>query len=83
MFPDAWSYELFESSIPETLTRPDEPVYTTTDYENYYGRKIYLDDPNPTLSYKQLDDISWQSENGKLEIFPKWKIIFLVIIIRV
>jgi hypothetical protein len=50
-------------------------------YENYYGRKIYLDDPNPSLTNKQLDDISWQTENGKFEFIPKWKMIFLVIII--
>ncbi len=43
MFPDAWSYELFETALPDTLTRPDEPVYTTTDYENYYGRKDYAE----------------------------------------
>ncbi len=43
MFPEVWSYELFESALPDNLTRPDEPVYTTTDYENYYGRKDYAD----------------------------------------
>ncbi len=43
MFPDVWSYELFESSIPDNLPRPDSDVYTATDYENYYGRKSYAD----------------------------------------
>ncbi|MBI2148651.1 hypothetical protein HYU23_03145 [Candidatus Woesearchaeota archaeon] len=43
MFPDAWSYELFETALPDNLTRPDEIVYTTTDYENHYGRKDYAD----------------------------------------
>ncbi len=36
MFPGVWSYELFESALPDNLTRPDEKIYTTTDYENYY-----------------------------------------------
>ncbi len=41
MFPDVWSYELFESAVPSKLDNKDEKVYTTTDYENYYGRKEY------------------------------------------
>ena len=43
MFPDVWSYELFETAIPENLAKPDDAVYTTTDYEDYYGRKDYAE----------------------------------------
>lgn len=41
MFPDAWSYELFESAMPDKLDKRDQELYTTTDYENYHGRKNY------------------------------------------
>ncbi|MBS3174789.1 hypothetical protein J4440_02820 [Candidatus Woesearchaeota archaeon] len=43
LFPDAWSYELFESSMPDQLPNIDHEIYTMTDYENYYGRKTYAD----------------------------------------
>jgi hypothetical protein len=50
-------------------------------YERQYGRKIYLDDPAPHITKKKLDDIAWQTENGKFSLFPKWKIVILLIII--
>ncbi len=43
LFPDAWSYELFESAMPDNLLTPNENIYTTTDYESYEGRKYYTD----------------------------------------
>lgn len=43
LFPDVWNYELFESAMPDELLTPDFQIYTTTDYENYYGRKDYAD----------------------------------------
>ncbi len=43
LFPKPWSYELFESSMPDHLPHPDTPVYTATDYETYDGRKKYAD----------------------------------------
>jgi hypothetical protein len=50
-------------------------------YQRYYGRKIYLDDPAPHLTKLKLDDISWQNQNDKFNFFPKWKIITLILII--
>ena len=50
-------------------------------FERQYGRKIYLDDPAPHITKKKLDDIAWQTEQGKLTLFPKWKITILIIII--
>ena len=50
-------------------------------YERQYGKKIYLDDPAPHITKKKLDDIAWQTENGKFSLFPKWKIVILLIII--
>lgn len=41
MFPEVWSYELFESAMPDVLN--NENIYTVTDYENYYGRKDYAE----------------------------------------
>ena len=41
LFPEAWSYELFESSVPDQLISPDQKLWTMTDYENYDGRKNY------------------------------------------
>lgn len=41
MFPEVWSYELFESAMPDILS--NENIYTVTDHENYYGRKNYAD----------------------------------------
>jgi len=43
LFPEAWSYELFESAMPDYLMNKGQEVYTTTDYESYYGRKDYAD----------------------------------------
>lgn len=43
MFPDVWNYELFESALPDGLQSSDMSLYTTTDYENYYGRKSYAE----------------------------------------
>ena len=50
-------------------------------YEQQYGRKIYLNDPSPHITKKKLDDIAWQTENGKFMLFPKWKTVILLIII--
>ena len=41
MFPDAWSYELFETALPDSIMNQTQQIYTTTDYEDYYGRKSY------------------------------------------
>jgi len=60
-----------------TMTREE----MLQNYERQYGRKIYLEDPAPHITKKKLDDIAWQTENGKFTIFPKWKIAILLIII--
>lgn len=41
MFPEVWSYELFESSMPDALLSLNQELYTITDYETYNGRKNY------------------------------------------
>lgn len=41
MFPDAWSYELFETYMPNASWNPTHELQYTTDYEGYYGRKDY------------------------------------------
>ncbi len=41
MFPETWSYELFESAMPDKLS--NDNIYTVTDYEDYYGRKKYAE----------------------------------------
>lgn len=43
LFPALWSYELFESVMPDHLTHPDQKLYTATDAETYAGRKTYAD----------------------------------------
>ena len=40
MFPEVWSYELFETYIPPNWNFSNSLRYGT-DYENYYGRKEY------------------------------------------
>ena len=40
MFPEVWSYELFETYIPPNWNF-SKPLRYGTDYENYYGRKEY------------------------------------------
>jgi hypothetical protein len=50
-------------------------------YQQQYGRKIYLDDPSPHITKKKLDDISWQTEQGKFTIISKWKMVILIILI--
>ena len=42
MFPEIWSYELFESYAPANLDYNRELRYTT-DYESYSGRKYYAE----------------------------------------
>jgi len=42
MFPEVWSYELFETYVPQNWDFSKELRYTT-DYEDYYGRKGYAE----------------------------------------
>ncbi len=41
LFPNVWSYELFELYLPKSSWNPSDKVKASTDYENYYGRKDY------------------------------------------
>lgn len=41
LFPDVWSYELFELYFPGSSWNPSEEIKASTDYENFYGRKEY------------------------------------------
>ncbi len=43
LFPEPWSYELFETYMPKTSWNVDENINYTTDYEPYYGRKTYAE----------------------------------------
>ena len=43
LFPEPWSYELFETYMPKTSWNVDENINYTTDYEPYYGRKNYAE----------------------------------------
>ena len=40
MFPEIWSYELFETYVPQNWNF-GKPLRFTTDYENNFGRKEY------------------------------------------
>ncbi len=41
LFPNVWSYELFELYLPGSSWNPSEEIKAATDFENYYGRKNY------------------------------------------
>jgi len=41
LFPDVWSYELFELYFPGSLWNPSQEIKASTDYENFYGRRDY------------------------------------------
>lgn len=41
MFPDIWSYELFELYLPGSSWNPSQEVRASTDFESYSGRKNY------------------------------------------
>ncbi len=41
LFPDVWSYELFELYLPKSSWNPSEEIKASTDYEDFYGRKEY------------------------------------------
>ncbi|NQV09158.1 hypothetical protein HQ529_04875 [Candidatus Woesearchaeota archaeon] len=41
-FPDAWSYELFETFAPKGYWNETAEIKYTTDYEGYEGRKDYV-----------------------------------------
>jgi len=41
MFPEVWSYELFEMYSPKASWNVSDSFQFTTDYEDYYGRKNY------------------------------------------
>lgn len=43
MFPDVWSYELFETYMPKASWNQTEEAQFTTDYEPFYGRKTYAE----------------------------------------
>ncbi len=41
LFPNVWSYELFELYLPGSSWNPSQEIKASTDFENYYGRKNY------------------------------------------
>jgi hypothetical protein len=41
MFPEIWSYELFELYLPFSSWNPSEEIKAATDFENFNGRKNY------------------------------------------
>jgi len=41
LFPNVWSYELFELYFPGSSWNPSDKLKASTDYENFYGRKTY------------------------------------------
>ena len=43
LFPEPWSYELFETYMPKSSWNVDENINYTTDYEPYHGRKTYAE----------------------------------------
>ena len=43
MFPEPWSYELFETYMPRAEWNQSDEVQYMTDYEPYSGRKKYAD----------------------------------------
>jgi len=44
LFPNVFSYELFELYLPGSSWNPGNEVKAATDYENYDGRKTYASD---------------------------------------
>jgi DNA repair protein NreA len=43
LFPEIWSYELFETYMPRASWNTGESIEYTTDYEAYAGRKEYAE----------------------------------------
>jgi hypothetical protein len=43
MFPEVWSYELFETYLPNSGWNSSSEITFMTDYENYQGRKDYAE----------------------------------------
>ena len=41
LFPEMFSYELFEMYVPGSAWNPGEKLKMSTDYESYFGRKNY------------------------------------------
>ncbi|MFC1710934.1 hypothetical protein ACFLZJ_02145 [Nanoarchaeota archaeon] len=41
LFPNVWSYELFELYLPGSSWNPSTQIKASTDYESYAGRKTY------------------------------------------
>lgn len=42
-FPEKWSYELFETYLPQSSWNKSDEIGFTTDYEGYNGRKSYAE----------------------------------------
>ncbi len=43
LFPEKWSYELFETYLPQSSWNVSDEINFTTDYEGYDGRKSYAE----------------------------------------
>ena len=43
LFPDVWSYELFETYMPRTAWNTENRIQFITDHETYEGRKTYAE----------------------------------------
>ncbi len=41
LFPNVFSFELFELYLPGSSWNPSETIKASTDYESYFGRKNY------------------------------------------
>ena len=41
LFPNIWSYELFELYLPKSSWNSSDEIKASTDYEEYHGRKEY------------------------------------------
>src|SRR3989344_1541223 len=63
LFPQIFSYELFESSMPDQLLSPDQDLWTTSDYENYDGRKSYADNTVGGYYAARLSLLEYMKDN--------------------
>jgi hypothetical protein len=44
LFPEVWSYELFETYLPRSCWNISDTIQSSTDYEPYEGRKDYAEE---------------------------------------
>ncbi|MFW5846593.1 MAG: hypothetical protein ACOCUU_00395 [Nanoarchaeota archaeon] len=65
LFPDVWSYELFELYLPGSSWNPSKELKASTNYEFYEGRKTYAEETAGGYYASRLPILEYLNKNKR------------------